>query len=425
MKSLVKRFCEEYEMESVVSISRLKQLPMFIWVMMVGNFFVRGTYYMVWPFLSVILIQKYNLSAAMVGLILTGTTVASIVLGVYAGNLSDRIGRKSLMYLAAVIGVGAFMLLSVADSLVVFVTAVFLATLPRSLWDSPSKAMMADALPDGKDRELALQGLYFMTNAGAALGPLFGIWAGLTGQQSSFILTAYAYIGLIIALILVFKQSSRSQPKQQKSEQNFAQTLRLLATDQVFLVLIIANILIMFIYAQGDTSLIQYLTRANAPDLVSLIASMIILNSVVIVTCQFPLLKLLENFPVKQRIYIGIGLLAISQLVYAFNPVDYYTGWLIATFVLSVAEAILFPNMNVQLDQLAPAHLRGSYFGAASLYSLGFGFAPLIGGIVLDTLGGPALFIMGLILCLLVGALYLATGRLKRPDFTVEQGEPV
>lgn len=406
-------------MESVVSVSRLKQLPVVIWVMMLGNFFVRGSYYMVWPFLSVILYKQYHLSAAQIGLILTSTTVVSIALGFYAGNLSDRFGRKLIMMLAGGIGIGAFALLSVADSLGIFIIAIFFATLPRTLWDSPSKALMADALPDVKDRELAFQGLYFMTNAGAALGPLFGIWAGLTGQQSSFIFTAYAYVALIIALLVVFKQSSQSSPKQQKSTANFRETLRLLASDQVFLVLIVANILMMFIYAQGDSSLIQYLTRANAPDLISLISSMIILNSVVIVCFQFPLLKLLEHLAVKQRIYIGIALLAVSQLVYAFNPVDYFAGWLVATFILSLGEAILFPSMNLQLDQLAPAHLRGSYFGAASLYSLGFAFAPLIGGIVLDSLGGPALFILGLMLCLLVAGLYLLTGRLKRPDFAV------
>ena len=408
-------------METVVSVQRLKRFPAIVWAMIIGNFFIRGTYYMVWPFLSVILFKKFNLSAAEVGLVLTATTVFSVILGVYAGNLSDRFGRKALMYLATIIGVGAFALLSIADTLPLFITAVFFSTLPRTLWDSPSKALMADVMPGPKDRELAFQAIYFAVNVGAALGPLLGIWAGLTGQQSSFMLTAYAYLGMIITLFMVFKSTAKSQPKQQKSEHNFRQTLQLLATDHVFLVLILANILIMFVYAHGDSSLIQYLTRAGAPDLVGLISSMIILNALTIVTLQFPLLKLMEKLVVQQRLYIGVVLLSLSQLLMAFNPVDNYTGWLVAIFILSVSEAILFANMNIQIDQLAPAHLRGSYFGAASLYSLGFAFAPLIGGIVLDTLGGPALFLIAFGLCLLVVAMYLVSKRLNRPDFTTDE----
>ena len=54
--------------------------------------------------------------------------------------------------------------------------------------------------------------------------------------------------------------------------------------------------------------------------------------------------------------------------------------------------------MNVHIDRLAPAHLRGAYFGAASFYSLGFALAPLIGGFVLDQFGGFWLFMMASLL---------------------------
>jgi MFS family permease len=179
----------------------------------------------------------------------------------------------------------------------------------------------------------------------------------------------------------------------------------------------LANMLILFIYAQGDSSLIQYLTRAEIPELVTLISSIIVLNSLVIVIFQFPLLKLMENIDIKNRIYIGIILLAISQLVFAFNPIDYFFGWLIGTFILSLGEAILFSNMNVHLDRLAPKKLKGSYFGAAGLCSLGFSFAPLLGGIVLDVWGGPTLFLIASGLSVVTIFLYQTSDKLKRPDF--------
>ena len=60
-----------------------------------------------------------------------------------------------------------------------------------------------------------------------------------------------------------------------------------------------------------------------------------------------------------------------------FNSLDLFWGWIGAIVVMSVAETILFPTMNVHIDRLAPDHLRGAYFGAASFYDLGFALAPL------------------------------------------------
>jgi len=404
--------------ESVVSFKRVKQFPAIVWIVLASSFFVRGTYYAVWPFLSVILYKKFGLSASYIGLVLTTTTIISTLIGTYVGNLSDRFGRNAILLVCTLLGVLSYALLAVAQTLPLFIVTIFLATLPKSLWDSPSKAITADALPDSKNRELALQSSYFLTNAGAAVGPLLGVWAGLTGQQSSFMFTSIAYLGVFIAMVVVLRSNKITKPKQQLSEHNFRQTMAILVQDHMFLMLTLANIVMAFIYAHLDSSVIQYLTRADAPQLVKLIASMIVVNALTVVILQFPMLKLMENLAVNTRIHLGIVLLAISQLAFVFIPVDFYYGWLIATFILSIGEAIMFPNVNIQIDQMAPAHLRGSYFGAAGLYSIGYGLAPLFGGIVLDSLGGPALFVITFILTLSTILMYLIAAKLKRPDFS-------
>ncbi len=86
--------------------------------------------------------------------------------------------------------------------------------------------------------------------------------------------------------------------------------------------------------------------------------------------------------------------------------------------VLSIGEAILFANMNVHLDQMAHPALRGSYFGAASLYAIGYSLSPFIGGLIIDVLSGPALFAISAGLCVLVFGCYAVAPRLRRPDFS-------
>jgi len=113
-------------------------------------------------------------------------------------------------------------------------------------------------------------------------------------------------------------------------------------------------------------------------------------------------------------------LLIVSQIWLALNPIALFWGWIGAIVVMSIAETILFPTMNVHIDRLAPDHLRGAYFGAASFYEFGFAFAPLGGGIILDHFGGFWLFITGAVLSVLVIYLYGILDRLPRPDFSSE-----
>lgn len=410
-------------MSALISKQRLRALPAAVWVLLWGNFFVRGSYFMVWPFISVLLYQQYQLSATTIGLLLTGSAAAAVALSFYAGFLSDRFGRKHLMFTATILGVVTYSTFAIAESLPMLVLCVLMSALPRALWDSPSKAWLGDLLPDAKDRELALQGLYFMTNAGAALGPLLGIWAGTNGNQYGFFCTAGAYGLLCLSLVWLYRQRSVQMSQQAFAKLALGKTLQLLRQDHLFLLVMIANILINFVYAHGSSSLIQYLTRAEFPQLVSLISAMVVLNSVVIVTCQFPLLHLMQHWPVMRRIHLGIFILALAQLCFAFNPLTWYWGWLGATLLLSIAEAILFANMNVHLDQLAPKHLRGSYFGAAGLYALGTALSPVVGGLMLDYFGGAALYLFSAVLCLLVYWCYRQSVLCQRPDFAKHQQE--
>ncbi|WP_160154039.1 MFS transporter [Microbulbifer sp. ALW1] len=390
-------------------------LPPLIWIVLIGSFLGRGTYFMVWPFLAILLYEKFALGPATIGLILSLSAVVAAVLGFYVGTLSDRFGRRNILVLGTAINTLAFAYLAMAETLAAFIVSITFCAIGRSIWEPPASALFGDLIRDKSTRELALQFRYFLINVGAALGPIVGVWAGISAQQSTFGLTAASYFLLCIAFILAFRfsQAGRASLARGSSVTSFRSTLEVLARDKVFLVVIFANILTLFIYAHMDSSLVQYLTQQQAPALVGLISSMILVNATTIVLLQFPLLRLLEPLNVNYRIFIGIATLAIGQAWFAMNPVHWFYGWLGATFIVSLAETILFPTMSVQIDRMAPDHLRGSYFGAASFYSLGWSSAPLAGGVIIEWLGGPALYWIMFFLCGVVVTLYYYSRNLE------------
>ncbi|WP_281559937.1 MFS transporter [Thalassomonas sp. RHCl1] len=427
-------------MHSDVSLSRIKQFPPLIWILLFGAFITRGSYYMVWPFLAVILYQKFAISATEVGLILSAAALVSVFIGFVGGALSDHFGRHQLMFASGLLYVVSFSLLASAETLPGYVLIITLCSIAKAIWEPPTSALIGDLLEDAKTRELAMQARYFVVNVGAALGPMLGVWFGFTGQQSSFYITAGCFALLLVILKWGFAQQGKVAAAQKKGEESsleqvdspiqvdspeqensqIRQTLSILKQDRVLQCLILANILCMFIYSQMDTSLVQYLTRAEVPDLLQLISAMIVTNSLVIICFQFVLLKMMAALAIVKRIQIGLGILICSQIWLALNPLTFFWGWIGAVVVMSLAEAILFPTMNVHIDRLAPAHLRGAYFGAASFYSMGFAIAPFGGGLILDHFGGPALFFSGALLCLVVIYLYSLLDKLPRPEFDGE-----
>lgn len=453
-------------MHSDVSLQRFKQFPRLMWIFLFGSFITRGSYYMVWPFLAVILYDKFALSATEVGMVLSSAAIISVFTSFVGSSLSDRIGRHKLMYLTGILYIISFSLLAEANSVEGYVVVMTLCSMATSLWRPLTSAAIGDIIADPKTRELAMQSLYFIVNVGCAVGPMLGVWLGLTGKQSSFYLTAVAFAVLLALLYWGFNHQTRQELAMAAgasssdnlsgdtsgSESDFVndmtsdgvnrgvnglsadaeastkkaavvvsrkQIIAILLQDKLLQCLIFANILCMFIYAQMDSSLIQYLTRAGAPDLLTLISGMIFTNAMVIISTQFLLLKLMARFPLVKRIQIGLLLLIGSQIWLAFNPLDLFWGWIGAIVVMSVAETILFPTMNVHIDRLAPDHLRGAYFGAASFYDLGFALAPLGGGIILDHFGGQWLFLTGALLSVLVIYLYSILDKLPRPDFAM------
>ena len=426
-------------MESDVSLKQFKKFPPLMWILLFGAFITRGSYYMVWPFLSVILYNKFGISATEVGSILTFAALISVFVGFIGSTLSDQYGRKNVMYFSGVLYIVAFTLLATAETIIGYMVVITMCSIATEIWRPAVSALIGDIIDESQVRELAMQSLYFMVNAGCAIGPMIGLWLGMSGTSESFYITAIAFVIFLVILIFGFRSlpsSDKSIESQSevddenlgfnlkaknnvaKEDNNkFSNILKILMRDRLLQCLILANIICMFIYGQMDSTLIQYLTRAEVPQLLKLISSMIFTNAMVIICSQFLLLKLMSKIPLVKRIQLGLFLLTISQVWMAFNPVALFWGWIGAVVIMSLAETILFPTMNVHIDRIAPNHLRGAYFGATSFYSLGFALAPLGGGYILDKLDGGWVYLVCTLLCAIVIYLYSILEKLSRPDF--------
>ena len=103
-----------------------------------------------------------------------------------------------------------FVVLAIADTVFLYALGAIIVGLSRSGIDSPGNALIAETIADQTLRELAFHVRYFLANVGAALGPLIGFFLGLSTQQTTFFVTASAYLLLGLAFAVAFRYAPQA-----------------------------------------------------------------------------------------------------------------------------------------------------------------------------------------------------------------------
>lgn len=391
---------------SLFQWQRVGRFNLSVWTVLIGVMIARTSYFMAWPFLIVFLYQDYSASAIEVGGMLAASAFLGSMTGLYSGYLSDKFGRKWLMASGCVIAFFAYTGIGLANELWHFYGLILLTGLMHPMIDGPAKAVIGDSLENAKDRELALNARYFLLNIGAAVGPLVGVTLALAHPQNLFIATGVTHLVYCAWILFGIERKGTKKTVDRSSLPNFRQTIRVISGDRVFILLLLANLLLMFVYAQLESSVPQVIVRSGIEDVSQLIATLLFINAATIVLLQFPTLKLMEHLPLFTRTRIGMVLIALGQLCFIFTPEQSVVGWGLACFIVSLGEVVTFPTLNVQIDRLAPAHLRGSYFGAAALCALGFALGPALGGFMIEWFGATWLFALCFVISLVMIWLY-------------------
>ena len=368
------------------------QFPPIVWTVLVGTLVIRAAFVMIWPFLALILEREFGLTPTAVGSILSVAFLSSAVAGLWSGYFSDRFGRLPMMIAGAATAAAAYGVLAMATSVASYATGAFIVGLSRAILDPPSKALIADSIEHQPTRDLAFHARYFLINLGAAIGPLVALVFGLAARQQTFWITALVHVGFGAAILVAARLAPVTASARGTSATTMVHTLAILRRDKAFGLLLLAMVLMMFGYAQQEATLVQYVTIDGGALTVALVSALIVTNAATVVLFQFPLLRALAGVDPFVRTYVGLALFGAAFVAYPLLPLTGLLPWIAVTWVLSVGEAILFPTLQIQVDRLAPADMKGSYFGAAGLSSLGFGLGPLAGGLMLQHAGGVATF---------------------------------
>jgi MFS family permease len=388
---------------------------------------------LVMSFLGIYVVETRGYPAWSYGLIALAANLGQSVSNAWAGNLSDRIGRRPLITTALFVRSGFIALLGTQVMLdaplwTLGANMVVTSTL-RGCFEPVAYALVADVVRD--DQRVAAFGIQRMgTNVGWAVGPALGGVLTLVLPYGAVFYIAAA--GMIAAGIVTLKVADpvRRTFHAATSDGGLLRALRKGMADRVMAMLLLGTLLCALLETQMFSTFSIFmttklgLTKADVGLLYGL-------NGLSVLVLQVPALGLIRWLGIRHVLPWSSLLDALGFAV--IGLAGGFGGAAIAILMLTGAEVLFDPAQQAAIAEVAdPAH-RGRAFGVVGFASMiGIAFAPLCGGLLLDAIGDhhAAMWLTiatiggGQTLCFVAFVRRLAPHRAARPAIADARRDP-
>lgn len=366
----------------------IHQFHPIVWVLLIGTVLARGSAFMTLPFLSIYLSRHMDLSPIIIGLTVGMSPLMGTVGGFIGGHLSDRFGRKPIMLTSLLTLAFVYYGFTIANGQGWFILLNALNGLCSSFFEPTSQALMADLTE--KSKRMKVYSLrYTAINIGASVGPLLGAYLANTSAKLSFAITGSTYLVYGILLVWLMNKFVIVKGEEGKKTTSFGDAFKIVKSDRALRYLLMGIILINIGFVQIDSNLPQVLEGTLENGIV-VFSFLISINALMVVFLQMPISHFAEKYSPMKVMVAGAIFLAAGLIGFSF-----VNGWTIAIVsmaLLTIGEILIFPSNNMMIDQLAPEHLRGTYFGAGQFRKIGNFLGPIFGGYLLSHFHGQIMF---------------------------------
>lgn len=371
---------------------KLRHIHPLTWGILFGTFLARMATFFVMPFFAIFL-ATLGFSASVIGTIFAVMALSSLFMSFFGGMLSDRYGRKQLMLLGIMSFAVTFAGLALASELIWFYILSALMGISKSFLEPASRALISDTTR-ADERVIVYNIRYFIINLAAAFGPLLAVALSMTGVKNAFFIVTVSYVLYGIVMALLFHRYPVEESGEVKARPKLTETFRVLREDRTFRFVIIGMIFAIIGYSQINSTLPQFIAFNDGfTDGSRLFAYLLTTNAVTVLIVQYPIMRFGIRVSPIRSLFFGISTLSIGLLLIGLATMEWVL--FVAMFIFTVGEVFMFTMTDVLTDDLAPEHLRGTYFGAMGLTALGQSVGPIIGGALLDWFGTSSLPVFG------------------------------
>ncbi|WP_395009905.1 MFS transporter [Undibacterium sp.] len=369
------------------------RLPKSIWVLGMVSMLMDISSEMIHSLLPLFMVSSLGLSVFMVGLIDGIAESTTLIVKVFSGALSDKLGKRKTL---AVIGYGmsAFTkpLFAITQGMGLLITARLMDRIGKGIRGAPRDALITDITP-AHMRGAAFGLRQSLDTVGAFVGPLLAtglmlLWAN--DFRSIFWLAVIPGVAAMALLFFGVQEPNTNISKRPKNPISKANLKRL--GSSYWWVVSLGGI---FTLARFSEAFL--LLRAQQLQIpLALVPLVMVAMNMVYAASAYPFGKLSDRVAPAKLLGFGLLVLILADLCLALSTS--WTGLLAGVVLWGIHMGMTQGLLSAMIAGCAPGDLRGTAFGFFNLVSgVALLLASVIAGLLWEGLGASFTFYVGAI----------------------------
>lgn len=350
----------------------------------IGNFLLFFAFYSLVPVFPMYLIEKFETSKSLIGIILSSYTLAALLIRPFAGFVLDLLYRKPLYLVAYFLFVISFVGYPIANTLGVFLFVRILHGFTFGFVTTAGNSLIVDILPSARRGEGL--GYFGISNTMAmSVGPLVGLYLhDMYGFNTAFyVAIVTGLIGFMFASTIKSKNMSGENKHQPMAFDRFFLFKGFWAGICLMLMGIPYGITVTYIALYGQ----ELGIRGGVGAFFTFMAIGLALTRLIsgkMVDKGYMLRVVAIGTAISMLAYFTLSGLKFIENIQAILIVFY-----LISFFLGIGYGMLFPAYNTLFVNLAANNRRAT---ASSTYmtswDIGVGIGLVSGGRIADSSGG-------------------------------------
>lgn len=344
-----------------------------------ANFMMYFSFYFVTPLLPLYLRDVFDADKAMIGLVLSGYSIAALAIRFFSGYIVDRFSRKKVL----LIGYASFALFFIGyyftASIILFAVIRTLHGAPFGLSSVSSNTVAIDVLPSQRRGEgIGYWGL--SNNFAMAIGPSLSLMLYHHFNNYNLLFTVSLFVALFGLLINTFVDCKYRPPIMEKKKMSLDRFLLLEGWSQGICIALIAM-------SYGILSTYIAIYSQDVLNITTGTGTFFMLFSFGLILSRFVGVRALsKGYAVRNATY-GVIVVAIGYLMFAFWQNLY--GYYISAIVIGFGQASMYPAVQTMFLNMTTHDKRGTANATIlTSWDLGIGFGIIFGGYVAEHFGG-------------------------------------
>lgn len=396
--------------ETHTSKTGFKSFPLNYWIVIMMEFFERGSYYGMMSILSVYMTDQLSYTKESVGVIKSVIQPMLYILPILSGAIGDRFGYKRVLTFAFIfLGLGYFLTSQTTEYAMVFGSLIIMAV-GAGAFKPMISGTIARSTNEGNST-LGFGIFYWSINLGAFLFPLILVpyIKNTFGWQYVMMASAIATASMLIPTFLIYKE-----PKRPESTKTLGKVLKgavMVLTDFKFIGLIVIYSGFWILYFQMFDSVLWYVQKyVDATSLNNFVNGLLggigininwkfdvehvtVINAGTIILLQIIVSNIVKHTKALPTMIAGIAMGTIGMAILAINTNIWI--FMIGITIFSIGEMTAHPKFISYVGLIAPEDKKALYLGYSFLYGV---LGSFIGGILganlyvhfVDNLNQPA-----------------------------------